>query len=347
MPRGHKSKLRARAKRDQARGHRQAVQDAQETAAKEDSPSCSSPIAAGDAAAGDAAGLPQESPGVPPTSTGAAASAPASVSSKRSDKGPKKRGQAKEAAASSNVRPYGAILTKDILVKKADVVMKYLMYKYKMKEPILKWEMLKIIHKRFREQFPEIIQIASGRMELIFGLELKELNPGSGSYSLTTVLDLPTDKSQANDFPRTGLIMSLLGIIFLHDYSAPEKDVWEFLSMFGITDKKKHFIFGDVRKLITKDLVQEKYVEYNQVPGSDPACYQFQWGPRAYAETSKMKVLEFLAKVTCSEVRDYPCCYAEALKDEKERAQAKSAAMSEAKAQARPRSKASSSLSTT
>ena len=41
----------------------------------------------------------------------------------------------------------------------------------------------------------------------------------------------------------------------------------------------------------------EGYLEYLQVPDSDPACYEFLWGPRAYVETSKFKVLEYLDKV--------------------------------------------------
>ena len=51
------------------------------------------------------------------------------------------------------------------------------------------------------------------------------------------------------------------------------------------------------RKLITEDLVQEEYLEYHQVPSSDPPRYEFLWGPKALTENCKMKVLEFLTKV--------------------------------------------------
>ncbi|EHB16981.1 Melanoma-associated antigen B4 [Heterocephalus glaber] len=321
MPRGgQKSKLRAREKHQQARGQTRSLQGAQVIAAQEgESPSCPCPVS------GDAAGPPQKSPGVPPTS---AAAAPA-VSSRRLGKGAKSRRP--EGATSSKVPRSTESSQKELVVRKAEVLMQYLMYKYKTKDPILKREMLKTVHKRFREHFPEILKIASRHMELVFGLELKELKPGGSSYTLASLLDLTYDKSPSGDFPKTGLLLALLGLI-LHGYCATEDDVWEFLSTLGVTDRSMHFAFGDVKKLLTEDLVQEKYLEYHQVPGTDPPRYQFLWGSGAQIETGKIKVLEFLAKVTCSDVSDFALYYEEALRDEKEKTQAKVAAGSGATA---------------
>jgi hypothetical protein len=36
--------------------------------------------------------------------------------------------------------------------------------------------------------------------------------------------------------------------------------------MMGVYDGRKHFILGDPKKLITKDLVRERYLDYQQVP---------------------------------------------------------------------------------
>lgn len=88
----------------------------------------------------------------------------------------------------------------------------------------------------------------------------------------------------------------------------------------------KLFIFGEPRKLIIRDLVKEKYLEYLQVPNSDPPCYEFLWGSIACAEANKIKLLEFLAKVHGTSPRYFPSQYQEALKDETKRAQAKAAA---------------------
>ena len=51
--------------------------------------------------------------------------------------------------------------------------------------------------------------------------------------------------------------------------------------------------------------------------------YGFLWGPRAYAETSKMKVLEFFAKISGTDPTSFLFWYEEALRDE--RAQARTA----------------------
>ena len=77
------------------------------------------------------------------------------------------------------------------------------------------------------------------------------------------------------------------------------------------------------RRLITSDLVMEKYLEYQQVPTSDPPRYEFLWGPRAHAEVSKMKLLEFLAKIHGTNPKSFPSQYEEALRDEEERARAR------------------------
>lgn len=64
--------------------------------------------------------------------------------------------------------------------------------------------------------------------------------------------------------------------------------------------------------------MQEQYLEYRQVPNSDPARYEFLWGPRAHAETSKMEVLKHWAQFSGSDPRSFPLLYEEALREEKE-----------------------------
>uniref|UniRef100_A0A8C0JZI6 MAGE domain-containing protein n=1 Tax=Canis lupus dingo TaxID=286419 RepID=A0A8C0JZI6_CANLU len=226
---------------------------------------------------------------------------------------------------------------KDPLTGKVGLLVQFMLYKYKLKEPIKKAEMLKIINKRYREHFPEIFKRTSERMELVFGLELKEIKPGGHSYTLMSTLNLTSDSDVSNGwgFPKNGLLMPLLGVIFLNGNCTSEEGIWEFLNILGIYDGKRHFIFGEPRKLITQDLVQEKYLEYRQlitedlvklkyleyrqVPNSNPACYEFLWGPRAHAETSKMKVLEFWAKINHTVPSAFHSWYEEALRDEEDR----------------------------
>ncbi|XP_005410190.1 PREDICTED: melanoma-associated antigen B1-like [Chinchilla lanigera] len=321
MPRGHKSKVRAQEKRRQARNETQSVQDAPAAGAQGgEAPSCSA-LPGDDAASSSAAGLPQRLQGALPTAP--VADAP---SKKGSGKGAK--GRKPERATTSKPTRSTESLVKNLLMKKAGMLMHYLLYRYKIKEPMLKAEMLKIIHKRFRQEYPEILKMAADRVELLFGLELVESKPGSGSYNFVTKLESSSNVSAFGDlsFPVNGLMMPLLGVIFLNGNSASEAEIWEFLSVLEIYDGKEHIIFGEPRKFITEDLIKLGYLVYQQVPHRDPPSYEFRWGPRAYAATSKMKVLEFLAKINDTVPRAFPTHYAEALREELLMAQARAAA---------------------
>ena len=104
--------------------------------------------------------------------------------------------------------------------------------------------------------------------------------------------------SDGPSMPKPGLLVLLLGLILLEDdFVAPEEEVWGALSKVGVCAGRQHYIYGEPRELLTKVWVQEGYLEYQQVPHSDPARYEFLWGPRAYAEASKWQVLEHLLRV--------------------------------------------------
>ncbi|XP_043752729.1 melanoma-associated antigen B1-like isoform X2 [Cervus elaphus] len=198
--------------------------------------------------------------------------------------------QASAAAESSHTDP---------LTMKVQVLVQKMLYKYKERELIKRSEMLKAINKRYRGQFPEILRRASKHIEIMFGLVLKEVRPDGHSYILVSNLDLSDSESMRSDrgLPKNGLLMPLLGVIYMNGHRLSEEKIWKILNFLGIYDGRRHFIFGDTRKFLTEDLVREEYVEYRQVPGSDPPRYEFLWGPRALMESNKMKVLEFLAKV--------------------------------------------------
>ncbi|OWJ99293.1 MAGEB16 [Cervus elaphus hippelaphus] len=179
--------------------------------------------------------------------------------------------------------------------------------------------------KEYKDDFVEILRSASERMELVFGLDVKEVDPISHSYTLANKLDLTYNGmlSDQQGMPKTGLLIIILGVIFMEGNCATEEEVWKVLNMMDIYSGRKHFIFGEPGRLITSDLVKEKYLEYQQVPTSDPPRYEFLWGPRAHAEVNKMKLLEFLAKIHGTNPKSFPSQYQEALRDEEERARAR------------------------
>ncbi|XP_030161368.1 melanoma-associated antigen 8-like, partial [Lynx canadensis] len=81
-------------------------------------------------------------------------------------------------------------------------------------------------------------------------------------------------------------------------------------------------VFGvDVKEVDPREhsYVLEGYLEYRQVPGSEPARYEFLWGPRAHAETSAVQVLQHILAVN-SRQPGSPCLSEEAVSHEEERA---------------------------
>nr|AAI72073.1 Expressed sequence CN716893 [Mus musculus] len=320
MPRGQKSKARAREKRRLVQDEAQELQDAQAKAGeKGKSPSCSNQDSGDAVASTSTAGFPQKSKsqGEAPTTT--ARKGGTCRRSRKSTRGPRE-----ESTSCTRVPRFSENPQNDLLTRKTGMLMQYLLCKYKMKQPASKGEMLKVINRRFKEQLPEILKKASERIQLVFGLEVKEIKPNGGYYTLVSKLDPSVGNALTTSlpFPQNGLLMPLLGVIFLNGNRASEAEIWEFLNVLGIYDGKVHIIFGEPRKLITRDLVKEKYLVYQKEANSDPPSFEFLWGPRAYAETTKMKILEFLAEVNETVPQAFPTHYEEALRDQEERAQA-------------------------
>uniref|UniRef100_A0A2K5W3E5 MAGE family member B6B n=1 Tax=Macaca fascicularis TaxID=9541 RepID=A0A2K5W3E5_MACFA len=261
------------------------------------------------------ASVPQESQGASPTG-----SPDADVSGSKSDVAAK--GQEGESISPSERTVFFTTADRDPLNRKASKMVQFLQEKFEKKESILKADMLRRVRRQYKPCFPEILKRTSERLAVVFGVELKEMDSSGESYTLVSKLGLSSEGSLSGDnaLPKSGLLMSLLGLIFMKGNRATEEEVWEFLGVLGIYDGILHSIYGDTRKIITEDLVQDKYVVYRQVRNSDPPRYEFLWGPRAHAETTKMKVLRVLAEINNTSPGLYPHLYEDALIDEVERA---------------------------
>ncbi|XP_008971239.2 melanoma-associated antigen B6 [Pan paniscus] len=360
MPRGHKSKLHTCEKRQETNGQPQGLTGPQATAEKQEeshSSSSSSRACLGDCRRSSGASIPQESQGVSPTgSPDAVASYSKSdvAANGQDEKSPSTSRDASVPQESQGASPTGSLdagvsgskydvaaegedeesvnasekaiifkrLSKDAVKKKACKLVQFLQKKFEKKESILKADMLKRVRREYEPYFPQILNRTSEHLVVAFGVELKEMDSSGESYTLVSKLGLSSEGSLSGDnaLPKSGLLMSLLVVIFMNGNCATEEEVWEFLGLLGIYDGILHSIYGDARKIITEDLVQDKYVVYQQVYNSDPPCYEFLWGPRAYAETTKMKVLRVLAEGSNTSPGLYPHLYEEALIDEVERA---------------------------
>ncbi|XP_057393697.1 melanoma-associated antigen 10-like [Balaenoptera acutorostrata] len=207
-----------------------------------------------------------------------------------------------------------------LTVLMADLVA-FLLLKYRTKEPICKAEMLNMVLGDHRDHFPVVFSQACECMQLVFGVDVKEVDPRECTYVLVPTLGLTCDAvlSDGQSMPKPGLLVLLLGLILLEDdFVAPEEEVWVALSVMGVCARREHCIYGEPRELLTKVWVQEGYLEYRQVPHCDPARYEFLWGPRAHAEASKWQVLEHLPRVNTLDPRSFPSLCAEGVSDEEE-----------------------------
>uniref|UniRef100_A0A8C6HN64 MAGE family member A14 n=1 Tax=Mus spicilegus TaxID=10103 RepID=A0A8C6HN64_MUSSI len=226
-----------------------------------------------------------------------------------------------EASGSQIGEFYPDILRQQILNSKTIDLILFLILKYRRKQQTCKAEILYMVIRGYEDHFPAIFTKASECLRLTFGLEIIERNPRVHSYSLVNALGLTYD-GMLHGFrgvPKIGLLIIVLCIIFIQDNCASEQELWRILNNMGLYAGRDHFIYGDPGVLITEHFVQEGYLECRQVPGSDPPTREYLWGPRAHAETTKMKVLKHFASIVKQDPRSYPTRYADALKDEIDR----------------------------
>ncbi|XP_054436987.1 melanoma-associated antigen B1-like [Pteronotus mesoamericanus] len=321
MPRGQKSKVRAREKRLQAQSASQSVKGAQAAAAEAEE-SASFPLSGESPTSSPAPGPSQK-----PQRARATSSPGEGVSCPRSHEAAKS--QDEESARASRAALSSRRARRDPLNRRVCRLVQFLLEKLQRKEPITQAALLRIVGRKYKEQYPEVLRRACERLELIFGLELKAVTPNSHTYAFVNKLGLPIEGDLCDDevVPKTGLLNALLGVIFMKGNHATEEEIWEFLGVFGIHPGTRHVIVGEPREFLMEDLVQQRYLEYHRMPGSGPPRYAFQWGPRAYVETSKMKVLEFLAKISGTVPTAFPNLFEEALRHEEDRAWLTAAAM--------------------
>ena len=213
-----------------------------------------------------------------------------------------------------------ASLPDALRVKVASLVL-LLLLKYRTKQPTTRAEMLAAVSQDDQDRFPVIFRRACEYLQLVFGVDVKEVDPREGSYVLVSILGLSCDgtPSGRNGMPKTSLLVLVLWVILLEEDRAPEEAVWEALGVMGVYAGREHVFYGEPRELLTDVWVQEGYLEYRQVPGSEPARYEFLWGPRAHAETSGVQVLQHFLAVN-SRQPGSPCLSEEAVSHEEERA---------------------------
>ncbi|XP_027694622.1 non-structural maintenance of chromosomes element 3 homolog [Vombatus ursinus] len=219
---------------------------------------------------------------------------------------------------SSQAQKKPARRTEAQIQQKVNELVQFLLVKDQKKVPIRRADMVKTILQDYKDLVSVIIKRAGQTLEEVFGLQLKEIDQKHHAYILINKLERLEGDGMRNDesVAKMGLLMVILSLIFMKGNSARESLVWEVLKKLRVDPEKRHNTFGDVKKLVTEEFVRQKYLEYNLIPHTEPAEYEFLWGPRAAHETSKMQVLRFVAKIQNREPSSWVSQYNEALRDE-------------------------------
>uniref|UniRef100_A0A0D9SBZ7 MAGE domain-containing protein n=1 Tax=Chlorocebus sabaeus TaxID=60711 RepID=A0A0D9SBZ7_CHLSB len=201
------------------------------------------------------------------------------------------------------------------LDERANALVQFLLVKDQAKVPVQRSEMVKVIIREYKDECLDIISRANNKLECAFGYQLKEIDTKNHAYIIINKLGYPTGDLVASylDRPKFGLLMVVLSLIFMKGNCVREDLIFNFLFKLGLDVRETNGLFGNTRKLITEVFVRQKYLEYRRIPYTEPAEYEFLWGPRAFLETSKMLVLRFLAKLHKKDPRCWPFHYLEAL----------------------------------
>ncbi|KAM9324348.1 non-structural maintenance of chromosomes element 3 homolog [Gastrophryne carolinensis] len=197
---------------------------------------------------------------------------------------------------------------------KVGEVVQYFLIKDQKKLPIKRADVIKHVVKDYKDVYTEILLRAKKTLQEVFGFQLEEIDTKNHVYVLSNRLECLQDDGAKVDgsTAKLGILTVILSLIFMKGNAVKESAVWELLRRLRIDPGEKHEDFGDVKKLVTEEFVKQKYLDYNKIPHTDPTEYEFRWGPRAFKETSKMKILEFVSKVQQKDPKSWVSQYKDA-----------------------------------
>ncbi|XP_003466484.2 melanoma-associated antigen B3-like [Cavia porcellus] len=171
--------------------------------------------------------------------------------------------------------------------------------KFDLRQPFTRQDLVQSISLPYRYQFPDIFKKVCDHLEVVFAVEVREVESTLHSYNFFSMLSLANNGRirPSRGCHKTGFLVKILSVLIIKDYCVAGEEIWKFLKRMQVYPGKKHDIFGGSKRLLTQDFVRLKYLEYTQVPGSVPPCYEFLCGPEASAETTKEKIMKFLTRM--------------------------------------------------
>ncbi|EHB07376.1 Melanoma-associated antigen 11 [Heterocephalus glaber] len=229
------------------------------------------------------------------------------------------RSQSCEGSSSLQDARFSHILQNVLLNAKLCKLVSFLS-KHQKKEQVTMKEMLHVLPHDYHKNFPLNFGELCESMYLSFGIEIRKVIHSGNTYELVPILGLThsgiLDGNDERIILKIDTIIFVLSQIFIESNRISEEDLTQQVKRWDMLAQSEHIHFEEAWKFITEELVREEYLMYWQIPNSDPAHYEFLWGPRAHAEISKMKLLVHMAHLTGTDPKSYPKLYEEALEAE-------------------------------
>lgn len=200
-------------------------------------------------------------------------------------------------------------LSKEELKRKTSDVARYLLFTDRKKYPVKRGDITKNVLKEHAKSFNEIFDHAKKNLNKVFGIEVEEIDVGkSRGYILVDGVKSEEQHELidwGDDLPKMGLLMVVLGMIFMCDHVITESKLWHMLKKLGIEPKKEHQVFGDSEKLISQEFVRQCYLDRKKVLGGDEAAYEYRWGARAEKELTWRQALKFVSEIYGTQMEDW------------------------------------------
>lgn len=187
-------------------------------------------------------------------------------------------------------------------------------------------EMLLTVDQSYHQHFLGMFREYCESINLGFGIEIRQADPFGKVYDLVPILGLTYSgilDEEENIVSKVDILIFILTLIFLEGNCVSEEKLRKQLARWEMLAHKENISFREPWRFIVEDLVWTEYLSYRQVPNSDPARFEFLWGRRTLAETSKMKILLHAAKLNSEDPKAYPELYEEALDEERRAASAR------------------------
>jgi len=124
----------------------------------------------------------------------------------------------------------------------------------------------------------------------------------SKSYALLNALPAEaraTYNRETQDTSKAGLLMSILGFIFVKNMEVTQKMLDAFLKEINVEQKSKNKAFGEDGATLINEFIKQKYIWAGYLKESNDSSRSktYRWGTRARAEISQNDMIGFLAGV--------------------------------------------------